>query len=48
MGVVVEDEGGEDFAGPGVGAVDLERRRGREGGERAGGGWANAIEGYVL
>lgn len=48
LGVVVEDEVREDVAVARVAAEDLERGVLRDGGEGAGGGGADAVDGDVL
>lgn len=48
LGVVVEDELGESVAVAGVAAEDLEGRVLGDGGEGAGGGWADGVDGDVL
>lgn len=48
LGVVVEDELSKGVAVAGVAAEDLEGGLLGDGGEGAGGGWADAVDGDVL
>ena len=48
LGVVVEDEVREGVAIAGLAAKDLEGRILRDGGQGAGGGWADAVDGNML